>query len=110
MYRFVCDLHGLLGYSAQEIHAMVDLQPLAANSAALANVAASSEVNAPSPVSHLFYFLMRLILYYHGPLHLRGCPEKLLLIDRVCPEVALAESDKNPRRSALAPFASFTFL
>ena len=30
MYRFVCDLHGLLGYTAQEIHAMVDLQPLSA--------------------------------------------------------------------------------
>ena len=27
VYRFVCDLQGLLGYSPEEIHAMVDLRP-----------------------------------------------------------------------------------
>ena len=27
VYRFVCDLQGLLGYSPEEIHAMVDLKP-----------------------------------------------------------------------------------
>ena len=26
--RFVCDLQSLLGYSPEELHAMVDLQPL----------------------------------------------------------------------------------
>ena len=28
VYRFVCDLQSLLGYSPEELHAMVDLQPL----------------------------------------------------------------------------------
>ena len=27
VYRFVCDLQGLLGYSPEEIHQMVDLKP-----------------------------------------------------------------------------------
>ncbi|XP_014053296.1 protein c-ets-1-B isoform X1 [Salmo salar] len=27
VYRFVCDLNGLLGYSAEEIHAMLDIKP-----------------------------------------------------------------------------------
>ena len=45
VYRFVCDLHGLLGYSAQEIHAMVDLQPLAANAAAAAAINSLSSSN-----------------------------------------------------------------
>ena len=27
VYRFVCDLQSLLGYSPAELHAMVDLQP-----------------------------------------------------------------------------------
>nr|XP_046183537.1 protein c-ets-1-B-like isoform X2 [Oncorhynchus gorbuscha] len=27
VYRFVCDLNGLLGYSAEEIHAMLDMMP-----------------------------------------------------------------------------------
>ncbi|CAB1316701.1 unnamed protein product, partial [Coregonus sp. 'balchen'] len=27
VYRFVCDLNGLLGYSAEEIHAMLDITP-----------------------------------------------------------------------------------
>uniref|UniRef100_A0A4W5NE19 ETS proto-onco 1, transcription factor n=1 Tax=Hucho hucho TaxID=62062 RepID=A0A4W5NE19_9TELE len=27
VYRFVCDLNGLLGYSAEEIHAMLDVMP-----------------------------------------------------------------------------------
>ena len=27
VYRFVCDLHGLLGYSPEEVHAMVDFKP-----------------------------------------------------------------------------------
>ena len=28
VYRFVCDLQSLLGYTPEELHAMVDLQPL----------------------------------------------------------------------------------
>ena len=28
VYRFVCDLQSLLGYAPEELHAMVDLQPL----------------------------------------------------------------------------------
>ncbi|XP_075449854.1 protein C-ets-2 [Ascaphus truei] len=27
VYRFVCDLHNLLGYTAEELHAMLDVQP-----------------------------------------------------------------------------------
>ena len=27
VYRFVCDLQGLLGYSPEEVHAMVDFKP-----------------------------------------------------------------------------------
>jgi c-ets proto-oncogene protein len=27
VYRFVCDLQGLLGYSPEEVHAMVDFRP-----------------------------------------------------------------------------------
>ena len=27
VYRFVCDLQGLLGYTPEEIHAMVDFRP-----------------------------------------------------------------------------------
>ena len=27
VYRFVCDLESLLGYSASQLHAMVDLKP-----------------------------------------------------------------------------------
>ena len=50
VYRFVCDLHGLLGYSAQEIHAMVDLQPLAANAAA---AAAINSLSSSSNQAHL---------------------------------------------------------
>ena len=27
-YRFVCDVQSLLGYTPEELHAMVDLQPI----------------------------------------------------------------------------------
>ena len=40
VYRFVCDLQSLLGYSPEELHAMVDLQ--SAPSAAAATPPASS--------------------------------------------------------------------
>ena len=36
VYRFVCDLQGLLGYTPEEIHAMVAQQESAANAAATA--------------------------------------------------------------------------
>ena len=49
VYRFVCDLHGLLGYTAQEIHAMVDLQPLSAN----AGTAATANVNNNNNENHV---------------------------------------------------------
>ena len=45
VYRFVCDLHGLLGYTAQEIHAMVDLQPLSATAGAAATASVSNNNN-----------------------------------------------------------------
>ena len=45
VYRFVCDLHGLLGYTAQEIHAMVDLQPLAATAGASASANVTNNNN-----------------------------------------------------------------
>ena len=42
VYRFVCDLQGLLGYTPEEIHAMVAQQDAAAAAAAAASSAASS--------------------------------------------------------------------
>jgi hypothetical protein len=33
VYRFVCDLQSLLGYSPEELHAMVDLQSQSASTA-----------------------------------------------------------------------------
>ena len=54
VYRFVCDLHGLLGYTAQEIHAMVDLQPLSATAgtAATANVTNNNNENHVNHSNH----------------------------------------------------------
>ena len=52
MYRFVCDLHGLLGYTAQEIHAMVDLQPLSATAGAAATANVSNNNNNENHSSH----------------------------------------------------------
>ena len=34
VYRFVCDLQSLLGYSPEELHAMVDLQSAPSGSTA----------------------------------------------------------------------------
>ena len=50
----MCDLHGLLGYTAQEIHAMVDLQPLSATagSTTTASVSNNNNENHPSHNNH----------------------------------------------------------
>jgi hypothetical protein len=45
VYRFVCDLHGLLGYTAQEIHAMVDLQPLPSTAGSASTASISNNNN-----------------------------------------------------------------
>ena len=52
MYRFVCDLHGLLGYTAQEIHAMVDLQPLSATAGASATANVTNAHNHETHSNH----------------------------------------------------------
>ena len=52
MYRFVCDLHGLLGYTAQEIHAMVDLQPLSATAGSAATASVSNNNNNDNHNNH----------------------------------------------------------
>ena len=52
VYRFVCDLHGLLGYTAQEIHAMVDLQPLSATAGASATASVSNNNNNENHSNH----------------------------------------------------------
>jgi hypothetical protein len=57
VYRFVCDLQGLLGYSPEEIHSMVAHQDSAAagggtssSSAAANNGSGQQQQQAPSPV------------------------------------------------------------
>ena len=52
VYRFVCDLHGLLGYTAQEIHAMVDLQPLSATAGSAATASVSNNNNNENHSNH----------------------------------------------------------
>ena len=52
VYRFVCDLHGLLGYTAQEIHAMVDLQPLSASAGAAGTANVANNNNNDSHSNH----------------------------------------------------------
>merc|ERR1719412_3309631 len=52
VYRFVCDLHGLLGYTAQEIHAMVDLQPLSATTGSAGTASVSNNNNNENHSNH----------------------------------------------------------
>ena len=45
VYRFVCDLQGLLGYTPEEIHAMVAQQDAAAAAAAATSTSSNSATN-----------------------------------------------------------------
>ena len=48
----MCDLHGLLGYTAQEIHAMVDLQPLSATSGVSATASVTNNNSNETHSNH----------------------------------------------------------
>lgn len=55
VYRFVCDLQNLLGYSAEELHAMLDVQPDIDDWAEARGTMAVKTVKRRWPI---FYFLV----------------------------------------------------